>query len=83
MEGGSSSTPGAVRFLTGTPDRAEPDKLAAPAEAKLTRECERDKISTGGELAGRVAAPLKRLHLHAGGHVPVTRGWPAKKGQRV
>ena len=79
-EGVSSSSPGAVRFLIGTPELAEPDKLAAPAEVQLTRECEQDKISTGGEPAGRVAAPLRRLHLLAGGHVPVTRAWPAKKG---
>ena len=72
VEGASSSSPGAVGFLFGTPGPAEPDKLAAPAEVQLTRECEQDKISTRGEPAGRVAAPLRRLHLREEG------GWTSQ-----
>ena len=41
------------QIFISTPVPAEPDKLAAPAEVKLTRECEQDKISTGGGADGK------------------------------
>ena len=53
MESASISSPGAFRFLLSTPIPAEPDKLAAQAEVKLTRECEQDKISTGRGAGGK------------------------------
>ena len=71
-----TASPGAVRFLIGTRGLVEPDKLAPPAEVQLTRECEQDKISIGGEPAGRVAAPLRRLHLQEEG------GWTSQDSWR-